>query len=63
MLKFAAIGPRLAAAALVAPLALTHGPIVTSAVLVLLLPLPAGWITARTLDRYRLHVAPSQTGV
>lgn len=51
-----------AAAALAVPLAPSHGMIVTGAVLVLLLPLPAGWVTARTLDRYRLHVAPSLSG-
>ena len=51
------------AAALVLPLALPHGWVVTGAVLALLIPLPAGWAMAQTLGRYRLNITTSQTGV
>ncbi|MFZ3582753.1 glycosyltransferase family 2 protein [Loktanella sp. DJP18] len=51
------------AAALLLPQALAQGWVVTGAVAALLLPLPAAWATARTLDRYRLRVTTSPTGV
>ena len=44
------------------PLALTHGVLVTGAVLALLVPLPAGLALARVLDRYRRHVTMQPIG-
>ena len=50
------------AALLSLPAALPHGWVVTGAVLALLLPLPAGLITARALETYRRHVTTPLTG-
>ena len=49
-------------AACVLPQAPSHGGIVTVAVLILMVPWPAGRAMAQTLDRYRLNVTRTQTG-
>ncbi len=51
------------ASAIVLPAAIDTSWLAMLAVLTLLTPFPAAIATARTLDRYRLHVAPSLTGV
>jgi hypothetical protein len=51
------------ASVIVLPAAIDTSWLAVLAVLTLLTPFPAAIATARTLDRYRLHVAPSLTGV